>query len=375
MLVFMLHGTVVSTYLSRLPEIQLSRGIQEAAYGLALAGIPVGVFSGSFIVGMLVERYGTRRMILFSHPFIAATPLLSMLAYGPGALFLAMFVFGLAMAASNIAMNIEADRVEAATGRKIINKCHGAWGVGSLTFALLAPLFIKMGIGPLYHYIFTWCIVALGTLFVVTGMQPSPPRQLNRARSAKRVAMPNMGTFLVVAFALTALWYEGVIRNWGVIYLRDEFGAAAWVAALALPALLLMQTVMRLAADGLIDRHGEVLMGRVLVVIAGIGLLLLVTTNSIALALFAIVLIGLGTSTGWPQAVSAAARWGDRPSSENVAAFSILQTVVIFVAPPITGFLASAMDLRMAMAMFLPVPIISFIFAKYLAPRDPEVST
>lgn len=367
--VFALHGMVVSGLLARLPEIQLAGAIPEGAYGLALAGIPLGVFTGSLLIGGLIEHFGTRRVMMVAHPGIAFSMVPAGFATDAVGLFAAMVVFGWGMAASNVAMNVEADRVELATGAKIMNKCHGAWGVGSLVWASIVPLTIRAGISPLAFYTATFAVVAAGALLALARMTESPPRAAAAPALKRRVAMPNRGTFLVVGFALTALCYEGVIRNWGVIYLRDSFGAAPSVAALALPALLIMHTAVRLLADRVIERWGDVAVGRTLTAIAFLGMAGLVTTQTAPLALAAIALIGLGVSTGWPQGASAAARRGDRPASENVAAYSILQTLVVFVVPPITGLVAQGFGLRLALLLFLPVPLISIFFAGSLAPR------
>ena len=87
------------------------------------------------------------------------------------------------------------------------------------------------------------------------------------------------------------------------------------------------------------------------------------------LALAGFALIGLGISTVQPQAMSAVARLGDRPSSKNVAAFSTLQTLLSFVAPPLFGLVASRYGVRASFAMLLPLPVFALAFARFLEPR------
>ncbi len=106
-----------------------------------------------------------------------------------------------------------------------------------------------------------------------------------------------------------------------------------------------------------------------LTVVSALGLALAVVVTSVPLVLAGFALIGFGISTVQPQAMSAAARLGDRPASENVAAFSTLQTLVSFAAPPLFGFVASHYGVRASFAMLLPLPVIALAFARFLEPR------
>ncbi len=203
-------------------------------------------------------------------------------------------------------------------------------------------------------------------------MQASPPRAHGGApRSARRLALPTVGVVLVMGFALSGIVLEGSARNWSVIYLRDDFAVAAWVSTLALPAFVATQTIGRFLADPLIDRHGPVYVALATSVISALGLGLAVATARVPLALAGFAVLGLGISTVQPQAMSAVARLGDRPSSENVAAFATLLTMVNFVAPPLFGFVASRYGVRVPFAMLLPLPLIALAFARFLEPRRP----
>ncbi len=363
--IFALHGVAVGNYTSRLPDIQKALELSEGAFGLALAGMPLAVFIASFFTGGMTERLGTRAMFLWAFPALGLFMLPSALAWNTASLTFASMLFGLAMAGSNVPINVEADRVEAATGAKIMNKCHGAWGIGVLAASGVAILAVHSGMEPKSHYMLSFLFLALATALAIWPMQPAPPRGGATARP-KRLALPNRGTFLILGFALSAVWFEGVVRGWGVIYLRDALGAADWLALAALPAFTALMTVGRFMGDGLIARFGDVTVGRAAALTAFVGLVVLVSTTRLDLALAGIALIGLGASTGWPQAATAAAGRGDRPAAENVAAFAALQTAVFFVSAPIAGGIAQLWDLHTAFLLFLPIPLISFWFAREL---------
>jgi MFS family permease len=194
----------------------------------------------------------------------------------------------------------------------MLNRGHGSWGIGFLLASLA-------GTG------------AVATVLIIRPMVASPPRiHSGGARSVRRLALPTAGVLLIMAFALSGYMMEDSSRTWSVIYLRDNFHPDARVATLNLPAFIVTLTIGRFVADGLIDRHGPVRVAIALVVVSAVGLALVSAAQSVAMALAGFALIGLGVSTAQPQALSAVARLGDRPSSLNVASFATLQTVLSF---------------------------------------------
>lgn len=368
MLIFSLHAIAQGSLFSRIPEIQRDLALDRDSFGLVLTGIPVGVLVGSLLISQLIERIGTRKTTMWFMAAFALAPLFAALVTNGVQLFFVLVVFGLTLSCTNVAMNVEADRVEAISSYRIFNRCHGVWGVGFLLSSLTGALLIWAGISPLVHFMMLITGIAVAVVVLIGNMVEAPPREISGA-PPKRFAIPNRSTFLIVGFALAGIWFEGSVRNWGVIYLRDGFHVTDWYAALALPAMMLMQTSGRFMADGWITRFGDVKMARALTCVSFAGLLTIVTTGNSAVALFGFAMIGLGISTVFPQSFSAAARWGGRPASENVAAFSSLQTVISFTAPAIIGFLAAWLGLRLALTIFLPLPLLALYFARYLAPR------
>lgn len=368
--VFVLHGMVVGTFFSRIADLQTAIGLTEAQLGLALIGMSAGVFTGSLLVSRAIETYGVRRMLLFAQPLFASGPLLvALLAAGPVSLFFLLSLLGLGLASCNVSMNVEADRIEATDGRRLLNQCHAMWAVGFLVATLSGTGAVAIGLPPTAHFAIMLALVGGTALGVLWPMRPAPPRAHRGDGARRRFARPTLGIFLIMGFAISGMWLEGTMRNWSVIFLRDVYDPAEWVATLTLPAIIIFQIVGRFAADSLIDRFGPVLVARALTAISLVGLVMVVAGGSIALSLAGFALIGLGISTVHPQAMSAAARLGDRPSSENLAALATLQTLLGLVSPPLIGAVASAFGIRASFVLLLPLPIMAIYFARYLARR------
>jgi MFS family permease len=96
---------------------------------------------------------------------------------------------------------------------------------------------------------------------------------------------------------------------------------------------------------------------------------LLVFGPNLWFAMAGFVLVGVGVATAFPHAVSAAARLGDRPASENVAAVQMMNSVVLFLAPPVMGFTATQWGLRTSFALILPLLLLAVVLSRNLAER------
>jgi MFS family permease len=368
MAAFALHATTIGSLYARLPEIQRALGLSEAAFGLALLGMPAGVVLGSILVAPAIEAWGPKRLLVVGIPVTAAAALLAVAAPSAAALGGALFLFGLVFATGNVAMNVEADRIEAAEGSHILNRCHGWWAMGFLAATLVATLLIRLQVPPGPQFAGLTALLAALTPLLLGPMPLSVPRATAGARR-RRFALPGRSTLLVGAFALAGVVIEATTRSWAVIYVRDLFGTVDWIAVLALPAIVATQTAGRFLGDGWVARWGTVAVGRgtSLMLLAGMLLTALAPATGVALAGFA--LVGLGFSIVQPQGFSAAARWGDRPAAENMAAFATFATLTSFLGPSLFGLLADGVGLRGALALFAPLPLLALAFAGALRPR------
>lgn len=166
---------------------------------------------------------------------------------------------------------------------------------------------------------------------------------------------------------------ENGAMTWSVIYFRDAFDAPQWLETLSLPLYMLALSAGRLLADGWVERWGARRVVTVLSVVALIGLLPVAWGGSLPAAILGFMLIGFGMSCQYPLAISGAARIGDRPASENVAAFSVFQRALAMGVPGVIGIAAGQWGIVAAFAFMLPLPLplLSIAFARYLEPSRP----
>ncbi len=146
---FALHSLAAGTLFTRLPEIQKALALSEAAFGMVMLAMPVGVVIGSILFAPLVDSLGPKRLLVYGTPLFGILSIPVALAPTGWLLGAAIFVIGLAFACGNIAMNVEADRIEAAYGTRILNRSHGWWALGFLATTLASAGLIGLGVAPL----------------------------------------------------------------------------------------------------------------------------------------------------------------------------------------------------------------------------------
>lgn len=365
---FFVHALTIGAIHTRIPDVQLQIGLSEAQLGLVLIGQPLGALSMFLFSSRIIERFGPRLVILALLPLAAVSAALVTVMLNPVAMFVLLAFNGVSFSLTNIAINVEADRIEAASGTRIMNTCHGAWSIGFLLTSLLGAALRGLDVAPALHL---WLLapVVIGMMLLVVLPMPITPPRAHAGDNKRRLAWPTLATMGLVAFGLGAGLTEGAARAWSIIYLRDSFEVAAWVESLALPALLATMALGRLLADRVIDRFGPVRVARVLASVAIAGMVLLVTAPSAALALAGFGLVGIGICVLFPLMLSAAARLGDRPASENVAATTLIFQLVNLGAPVLIGTMAQGFGIRMAFAMLLPLLVLTWAMAGKLAPK------
>lgn len=369
MAVFFIQAFAGGCIFPRIPDIQTGLGLSEGALGLVLMGQPIGAFSTILVSSFLIERFGPQPILRLAIPMIGVATLLIALAPTAPYLFGAMLVYGVSFAVANMAMNVEADRVEAATGDRVMNRCHGMWSLGFLATTTLGAFARGAPLTPLVHFGIILPVVVVFAAIVIWPLEGQKPRAHAGTARRRAFALPTKATLLLVGVIIAGTMADSTIRAWSVIFMRDMFSAPDWVDALTLPAFLVTLTTGRLLGDRLVARFGptRTAAGLLGFAFAGLGLVLVAPDLYSVIAGFA--LIGLGVSVLFPLTMSAAARIGDRPASQNVTAISLVSNIILLGTPALIGLIAELYGIRIAFFILVPVLAIALVLTPRLG-RD-----
>ncbi len=372
---FFLYAFSFGGFFPRLAELQRSMQLSESELGLGLVGLASGTLLSLSLAGPLSERLGHRRVLLVGLPLLPLFPALAAHAGGAASLFLCLLPAGLVIGAIELVTNLEADRVEHLSGTRLMNRAHAFWSFGFFGAGALGALAAHAGLSPQWHLAAVLPLSAALVALLLRGFEAAPRRPGVPDAPAQRLARPTLAIGGLVLFSLSGLVLEGAGVDWSAIFMRDVFGSAPFVGALAVTVGALAQGATRYGADPWVERHSPRRIARVLLGVLGLGAALVALAPAPAVALAGFALMGVGTSVMFPLAMSAAAQRSDRPAATNVAALAQISFVSFLLAPPLLGLVAQHWGIRWTFALGLPLVLLSALLSSSLsATRGPAAA-
>jgi MFS family permease len=356
---FLIHSTVSGTWAPRLPAIKESLGLSDGELGTALVGLAIGLVVGTRVIGAPVDRFGSRSVMRVGFPLLAATLLLPGLADSLVALFLSLFVLGLASGALDVAMNAQGIEVERHLGRPILSGLHGLWSVGLGLGAGAAALAAAMGVDPLEHFAVVAAVLAVASLVFLRGLLPEHDQLREEPGGAEPPDVRwTLALALLGVIAFCSFVGEGAASDWSAVYMTQELGTSAALGALAFTAFAVTMAIARFAVDPLRPRLGNVTLvrGGSLIAAAGLGAALLIHEPAAGIAGFA--LLGLGLAPVVPIAFSAAGDLDARATGRLVGRVATLGYVGSVAGPIMIGWLAEATSLRTALSLVVLLALV-----------------
>ncbi|NUS29769.1 MAG: MFS transporter [Streptomyces sp.] len=351
--VFAVHGAVTGSFATRVPWIQDHASVSAGQLGLALAFPALGASLAMPLAGRISHRFGARNALRGLISLWTLALVLPSLSPNLPALCLALFVFGATAGMADVAMNALGVEIENRIGRSIMSSLHGMWSVGTVIGSAAGTLAAHLGSDArLHHVLASAVLTCLGLLACrwVLDLQPTEDEE-----PPPRFALPPKSALLIGAVGFCAVFAEGASLDWSAVYLRDQLETSAGLAAACTTGFTLTMAVARLAGDRIVDRYGSVRTVRAGGVLAVLGGLLIVLSNTPAMAMAGFALMGLGIAVVVPLCFAAAGRSGSNPSLAIAGVATITYTSGL-VAPSAIGTIAQATSL-----------LVSFILVTVLA--------
>lgn len=366
---FAIYSFALGNLFPRLPDIKRAMGIEEGALGLALIGTSTGTLIALTLAAPVIARLGHRQALFILLPLMSLCFAIAVHATGPLALYFLLIPAGLTMGATEVIVNVEADRVEAALGRRIMNRAHAFWSFGFFAAGLFGAAMAQFGVPPTLHMALVLPIIFLGVRVLLADFQPAPKRGTETADAGPAIARPTKGIMVLVGVSLSAMLLEGASIDWSAIYMRSVFDALPFLGGLAVATTALSQAITRYFSDRIVDRHAPDRVARAMQVAMALGVLVVFFAPSALVALLGFALIGAGTAAIFPLAMSAAAQRSDRSAALNVAALAQFSFVIFLLGPPLLGFVAEHAGLRWTFGLGLPLVAVSFVLSGALGSK------
>lgn len=367
---FMAHGLVVSSWLSRIPAVQHALRLNNGVLGLTLLSAALGAVTTIQISGYLVSRFGSKIVSVLSSAAFCFSVILPGLAFNAASLAIALFIYGAAAAAMDVSMNAQGVEVEKQLGQPTMSRFHAMFSLGAMGGAGLGGAVAAYGVAPLPHLIGS-CFL---NLVAVLAAGPMLIREQGQHGGEKQHRLP-FRKIPKVLLALSAIGFcillsEGAMADWTAIYLQQVLQAGQGTAAVGYSVFSGAMAVFRLLGDWITARFGALrtMRGGCLVAAAGVLCALAARTPLWSLPGFAIA--GIGLSVIVPLVFGAGGRIPGISPGAGIATVTGLGYIGFIVGPPTIGFASQLLTLRYALGVVVLCCFLAAWLARFMRDVD-----
>ena len=370
--VFLVHGLVVSTWVSRIASIKGSHRMGDAALGLALLGAAIGSLIAIPLCGWAVATYGAKRTVQWTACGFAASLLPLALAPDVAWLCAALFFYGAMAGANDVAINAQAVAAEKRLGSSTMSRFHAMFSLGGLAGAGIGAVVANHGIQPLFHFVAASVAISgvIAGAAVLLDEYPSTATQ----SSPLQLQAPPLPLLILSAVGFCFFLSEGAIADWTGVYIAQVLGAGEAYAAAGYAVFSAAMTLFRFTGDSIADRMGRATTIRAGAVLAAGGLVTAVLASSPVAALAGFAAVGAGFSSIIPLVFASAGRVSSVPESAGVATVSGVGYMGFLVGPPAIGFVSEWLSLRAGLLLLAMLSLAGAILVTVLARSGGGVS-
>jgi MFS transporter len=364
-LVFLIHGLLVSTWISRIPAVKAALGLNDGELGLALLSSAIGAVCTIPFIGRSVNRYGSRKVTAISSMALCFSLVLPSLAVNALSLSAALFAFGAAAAAMDVSMNAQGVEVEKGLGKPTMSRFHGMFSLGGMVGAAVGGVVAARSIRPAIHFglsalVYLLAIVVIAPLLLEThdGVQPD-----ERKVSLKRIPRALLA---LSAIGFCILLSEGAMADWTAVYLRQVLNAGPGTAAAGYSVFSAAMAIFRFLGDLITSRLGPARTVRVGAIVAACGMMWTLSMPSAAWAMPGFAAAGAGFSVIIPLVFGGGGRVQSISPGAGIATVTGISYIGFIVGPPAIGFASQVFTLRYALGLVVACCFVASLLSGFM---------
>ena len=356
---FLLLGSVLGSWVARIPSVQNSLRLDDAQLGVALLSTSVGAILAMPATGWMIREWGNPRVMRIAAALLCASLPLLPLAPTMPVLMLSLLIFGIGFGLLDVSMNVQAVAVEERYGRPIMSTFHGVFSVGGLLGASFAGLVAGVGVAPFPHLL---CVALV--LLVLVAVAGKPLLAAGSGDDGVPVfAVPPRALLGIGVLSFCVLFGEGAVADWSAVYLENVLGSTPAIAATGYAASSLAMAGMRFTGDALTLRFGAVRLVRVGGLVAGLGMVAALLIGTIPAAVVGFACVGAGLAVAFPIALGAGGRTPGLASGTAIGAVATAGYTGLLVGPPLIGFVSDQAGLRAGLTVVAVLCIVTALLA------------
>ena len=346
LLIFLVCGLGISSWAPMVPYAKERLQLNDAQLGMLLLLLGAGAIIMMPLTGVLIQKYGSKKIILMASLVMAIFLPLLLLTSSPMGLGICLFVFGAAVGGIDVAMNAHAVRVQNLYGKPIMSSFHGLFSVGGLFGALGLGALIKMGLSPIIAAV----VISLLLVVIAVSQYPHllPHQKEDKKQDSVKFSWPKAPVIFLGVMCFIVFLAEGAMLDWSAVFLQFNRGVDPELSGIGYAAFSIAMAAMRLSGDRLVKSilPGNVVLYGSLVAAAGIFVAVLLPGSGWALVGF--VLVGLGSANIVPVFFTAAGNMSHTPAYVALPIVTAIGYSGQLAGPALLGFIAYLFSLPVA---------------------------
>ena len=388
---FTIAGAAVTFWAVHIPFVENKLEISHAAIGTLLLVFGGGALTAIQLVGNLIDRVGSRTATFVSGTFMGVMLFLPGLADSPLYLGLALFLLGIGVGATDVAMNAHAVDVEKAYQRPIFSAFHAMWSFGGLIGASIGGIALANELDMQT----TLSGAAIATLFIAISMRTwllpdSPNHQSAKKESTAtdhaektRIKQLNASNRKVLGYVLflgamaaAAAIAEGTGVDWSTLHHARVIGTSDAQAAIALVVYTGAMGTTRLVIDKVVAARGRIFVIRFGSLVSALGTCVVVLSTTSPVALAGWVIAGIGIAGVVPQIFAYSAEVGEEThTGRNMAKVVGITYAGVLAGPAVIGFLTELVPLNIAIGLGVILGIFTALGTVVIKRRNANAQT
>ena len=360
LIAFLLNGFTVGSFISRIPDYKNILNISNSLLGTSLFFASVGVLTALRPTSKLAAKYGSGPITRYgAFTLILGVPLVGLL-FTLQWFWLSLFIFGFVSSVHDLSMNSQASALEHHAKKRVMSKFHAMWSLGGLSGGAIGGVFANFEISPRDHSFVVGLIILIVAFTTKDWFMPGSADRHEVVSEEKPNKRPRK-LIILGLFGLGGAICEGAASDWGGVLARETFNASPFVATLPYILFSVMMVIGRLSGDWLANRFGIAKLLTWSGTLAGGGLIFGLSLGNVYGVIIGWILLGAGVATVIPLVISVCGELANNEFSGKISAaesVALVTGVAYFgfvLGPPLLGFIADLVTLRVA--MYIPAAL------------------
>ncbi|MEZ7876399.1 MAG: MFS transporter [Polaribacter sp.] len=351
---------IIGTWVLYIPHVKEKLQLNDSEIGIALFCFALGILLFLPLVPFITKKVGLGRYSLIGVVLFATSFIFPLLAPTYILLCVSLFVAGIFVGSTDIAMNALVSNIEKKDSQNFMSAAHGFFSLGGAIGATLGSFLLAVFTKPAYHMLFIVLFVIITNSILAKNYYKIVEESVSKEK--KEYDFNALKPLFIIAFiAFVIMSSEGAIEHWSGLYLKEVVGVVEENRiGFGFIFFSIMMTFGRFFADRISEKIGSLKIIFYGCIIASIGYAcILISVFEITLVGFGIV--GLGLSVIIPELFRVAGKTTGVKASIGISFVSGIGFIGFLLGPVLLGYISHTFSLKLSFLFLLSLTVIVFL--------------